>query len=128
VLAVADPNLPVLVYDGDCGFCTRSARWVERRLPPSSGASVQPWQRLDLRTLGLTPPDVTAAAWWVDAEGRRHRGHRAAAAALRTIGGAWSVLGLLLVVPPVSWLAAGVYAVVARNRHRMPGSTDACKL
>lgn len=119
------PNLPVLVYDGDCGFCARSARWVQIRLPATCGASVAAWQSLDLRAVGLTPTDVADAAWWVDAHGRR-RGHRAAAAALRAIGGGWAVAGRLLDLPPVSWVAAGVYALVARNRHRMPGSTAAC--
>jgi predicted DCC family thiol-disulfide oxidoreductase YuxK len=37
-------------------------------------------------------------------------------------------LGWLLLVPPVSWLAIPVYALVARYRYRMPGSTDACRI
>lgn len=119
---------PLLVYDGDCGFCTRSARWVARRLPAGSPATVAPWQSLDLRSLGLTPVDVASAAWWIDADGGKRRGHLAMAAALGRIGGRWAVVGRLLATPPVSWLARPVYALVARYRHRMPGSTDACRL
>ncbi len=121
------PALPTLVYDGDCAFCTSSARWVERHLP-AGRAVVAPWQSLDLDELGLTPADGDAAAWWVETDGRRRRGHRAIASSLRAIGGLWAVLGVLLSIPPISWLAAGVYALVVRNRHRMPGATDACRI
>jgi predicted DCC family thiol-disulfide oxidoreductase YuxK len=44
------------------------------------------------------------------------------------IGGAWSVLGRVMLIPPFSWLAAGVYRLVARYRYRLPGATDACRV
>ena len=109
------PNLPVLVFDGGCGICTRCARWVEHRI----AGSTQPWQRLDLRAVGLSPTDVVDYAWWVGPGGERRRGHRAIAGALRAVGGRWALVGRLLEVPPVSWLAAAVYHLVARNRHRL---------
>jgi hypothetical protein len=104
------------------------ARWVEANLPEGSGVAVEPWQRLDLRALGLTPTDVADHAWWLAPGGVRRRGHRAIAAALRAIGGRWGVVGRLLDLPPVSWLAAVVYVLVARNRHHLRrfGVTPAC--
>ena len=42
---------PVLVFDGDCGFCTTSARVGQRWL---GLADVEPWQMIDLDELGLT--------------------------------------------------------------------------
>lgn len=117
----------MLVYDGDCGFCTTSARWIERRLPAT--VPVATWQSFDdLSTLGLTVDDVTAAAWWVDPDGGRERGHLAIAASLRAARGLWPVLGRLLAAPPLRWIGGPVYAWVARNRHRLPGATDACRL
>lgn len=121
---VADQR-PILVYDGDCAFCTRTARWAERRL--HDRAAVRPWQALDLDALGLTEHDVTTAAWWVDGD-RRDAGHRSIGRALVAIGGLWRLLGWLLLLPPVSWIARPVYALIARNRHKMPGGTDACRL
>ena len=116
---------PVFVYDGDCAFCTRVARWVEGRV--NGQADVQPGHALDLDALGLTEGDVTAAAWWIE-DGRRDRGYRSIGRALIAVGGAWGLAGRLMLVPPVSWLARPVYALVARNRHKMPGGTDACRL
>jgi predicted DCC family thiol-disulfide oxidoreductase YuxK len=116
----------MLVFDGDCAFCTTSARWIGARLP--SEAAVQPWQVLDLRALGLTPRDVQTAAYWVDRDGSTYRGHRAVGKALAAGGGAWGLVGKVLLIPPISWLAALGYELIARNRSHMPGATDACAL
>jgi len=116
----------VLVYDGDCGFCTRTAEWAEARLPADT--TVQPYQWLDLEPLGLTPEDGQRAAWWIDDRGRCHRGHRAAGHALVAMGGLWRVPGALFLIPPISWVAAGIYALVARFRYKLPGGTPACRL
>ena len=117
---------PLLVFDGDCGFCTASARWVEART--GAAMRVEPWQVLDLDELGLTEADVTAAAWLIEPDGTRRRGHEAIGGSLRRAGGPWRLIGSLLLIPPVSWLARPVYALVARNRHRLPGATDACRI
>lgn len=120
------PGTRVLIFDGECGFCTWAAEWVERRLP--SGAGIVPWQLVeDLSAYGLTERDVSTAAYWIDARGRAHRGHRAMTGSLVAIGGGWGLLGRIAWVPPFSWIAAGTYEVVARNRRHLPGTTPACK-
>lgn len=113
----------MLIYDGDCGFCTASANWVTDRIDPDT--EVQPWQALDLDAYGLTVDDVTSAAYWIEPSGELRRGHRAVAATLRDLDGRWPLLGRTMTIPPISWLAAGVYRVVAANRHRLPGATCA---
>jgi hypothetical protein len=35
-------------------------------------------------------------------------------------------VGALILLPPISWLAAGVYRLIANNRYRLPGGTPAC--
>lgn len=116
----------MLIFDGDCGFCTSSARWVERRAP--DGTDVVPFQRIDdLGRYGLTRRDVETAAYWIDGDGAK-RGHRAMAAALRAIGGRWGALGRAIDLPPLRPLAAGAYHLVARFRHRLPGGTPACRV
>ncbi len=110
----------LLVYDGECGFCVRSARWLEDRLPAE--ARVEPWQSLDLRDLGLSQPDAESAVWWIEDRGRGQRRCRGAEAVGRSLvasGGAWRVIGHLMAHPPVLWLARPVYALVAANRHRI---------
>jgi len=113
----------LLVYDGECGFCVRSARWIAARLPGE--ARVEPWQSLELDKLGLSQRDVEAAVWWVDhrdSRPGRSRGAQAIGWSLVAAGGAWGIIGSLIVHPPLRWLARPVYALVAANRHRLPGS------
>lgn len=116
----------LLVYDGECGFCVRSARWIAARLPPD--ARVEPWQSLELEELGLSQPDVEAAVWWIDRDGgspRRARGAEAIGWSLLAVAGAWGIIGRLIVHPPLCWLARPIYALVAANRHRLPGPRSA---
>jgi predicted DCC family thiol-disulfide oxidoreductase YuxK len=116
---------PTLVFDGDCRFCTSSARWLQRRLPDE--VSVVPWQRADLEALGVTADEARAAVQWVGPAGRAS-GAAAVGRALEAAGGVWRPFGRLCRTPPTAWVAEVVYRVVARNRHRLPGGTPACRL
>jgi predicted DCC family thiol-disulfide oxidoreductase YuxK len=122
-------NESVLVYDGDCGFCTTTATWITDRWKPVGRAEAVPWQHLGdtgLTRLGLSSDDVTTAAWWVE-DGRRFRGHLAVAHALMAAGGGWGLVGRALLVPPLRELAGVGYRLVARYRYRLPGGTPACR-
>jgi predicted DCC family thiol-disulfide oxidoreductase YuxK len=122
-------NAALLVYDGDCSFCSSSARWISAHWSGSQQAVA--WQHLsagELDRLGLTIDDVRCAAWWIDPSGGRSRGHLAIARALQAAHGWPSVVGQVLLVPPFRWLAAGIYPLIARWRHRLPGGTPACRM
>jgi predicted DCC family thiol-disulfide oxidoreductase YuxK len=120
---------PVLVYDGDCAFCSTTARFVASRLRRSpSDFDVEPWQHLDLEALGLTPAECDAAVRWVSADGIPAAGHVAVARALRACRWWARPAGVVLLLPGVSALAARGYTWVAANRHRLPGGTPACSL
>lgn len=123
--APTPPGRPVLVFDGDCGFCTTAARAGQRWLGLEH---VEPWQFLDLDELGLTRAQCEQAVQWVDAAGRTLAGEQAVIAALRHAGGAWGVLGRITNLPGVRRLAGIVYRLTATYRHRLPGGTPACKL
>lgn len=114
-----------VLYDADCGFCTTTAHWLERH----GSCSVTPWQSVDLEALHLTLDDVTTAAWWLDSSGQATAsGAQAVAAALRTCGPGYRLLGWLMTLPVLRVLAAVVYRWVAANRYRLPGATDACRI
>jgi predicted DCC family thiol-disulfide oxidoreductase YuxK len=115
---------PVFVFDGDCGFCTSSVRFIERRVPVR--ATVTPWQRADLASLGVTRAQAEAAVLWIAPGGRVFAGPDALAALLRDGGSAWRPLGVVLGHPPARWLAWPVYRWISHNRYRLPGGTPAC--
>jgi predicted DCC family thiol-disulfide oxidoreductase YuxK len=117
---------PVLLYDGDCAFCSSCARFIERRVPTS--AEILAWQLTDLSDLGVTPEAAAEAVLWVDVDGSVAAGHLAVAWLLVDADSFWRPLGYLLSLPPLRWLGGPVYRLVARNRHRLPGGTTACAL
>jgi predicted DCC family thiol-disulfide oxidoreductase YuxK len=115
----------ILVYDGDCAFCTSSVRWVTRL--SLNVDEVVPWQFSDLDALGLTQQQCEDKMQLV-LPGRTWAGHAAAGRLLLRSRWYWKPLGALLLTPPFSWVARAVYRWVADNRDKMPGGTAACAL
>jgi predicted DCC family thiol-disulfide oxidoreductase YuxK len=115
---------PVLLFDGDCSFCTSSADALLRIGPR---AEILAWQLTDLDDLGVTETQAIDAVQWVAVDGTVSSGHEAIAAALASAGRGWRLVGDLLLLPSVSWVAARAYRLVAGNRYRLPGGTPACK-
>lgn len=115
---------PVLVYDGDCGFCTASAGAARRLLAP--GCEFVAWQAADLDSLGVSRERARYEALWVTPGGQVHGGAQAVARLLLSAGGGWAVVGAVLALPPMRWCAHGLYRLVANNRSRLPGGAPAC--
>jgi predicted DCC family thiol-disulfide oxidoreductase YuxK len=116
---------PVLIFDADCGFCTRSVK-VLKKLP--TGADVVGYQFADLASHGITEERAAHEVLWVSRTGRVDGGAQAIAHLLIAAGGFYAVAGWLLRTPPLRWLAHGAYRTIANNRQRMPGGTAACAL
>jgi predicted DCC family thiol-disulfide oxidoreductase YuxK len=114
---------PVLLFDGDCGFCTWCAGLLERIGPD---AEIVAWQFADLAALGVTEQQAIEAVQWVQVDGTVRSGHEAIAAVLSTAGRVWRIIGRAVMLPGISWMAAKAYRLVADNRYRLPGSTPAC--
>jgi len=118
-------SAPILVFDGRCGFCTRSVEWALARLRAPLRAV--PYQALDLAAHGLAEAEVRRAAQLLVPGRVPVGGHRAVAGVLLLCRAPWSALGRVMSVPPASWLAALGYRLVARFRRYLPGSTPACR-
>ena len=115
----------VLLYDGECRFCTASARWLERHAPSSS--RVQPWQRGDLADLGVSAEQCAEAVQWVG-NGRRASGPEALAAYLQSSSGAWRAAGRLLAAPAAQQLTRPAYRrLVVHRSTPSADSTDALR-
>jgi predicted DCC family thiol-disulfide oxidoreductase YuxK len=114
----------LLIYEGDCGFCNRCVRFISRRMP--SRAELKPWQRVDLDAYGIPRSRARHEVLWVGTDGRVDGGAQAIARLLLDCGGIWALLGGLIRVPPLRWVAHGLYRLVANNRDRMPGGGPTC--
>ena len=116
----------LLIYDGDCAFCTRCVTWGVRNL--SAFPNPLPFQKVDPATFGLSALDVRKAVW-VIAPNQILSGARAVAWILK--GQAkfrWRLIGRFIDWCPVRPFASLGYRLVAINRHRFPGATTECKM
>jgi predicted DCC family thiol-disulfide oxidoreductase YuxK len=125
----------VFLYDGDCGFCTTSARVIMRQLDRAGRSGRPPvlaWQHADLVELGLTAAECERAVQWVAESGTPRRVALAGPAAIGEVmrfgGPLWRVAGWVLRLPPITALAWPIYRLIARHRDRLPGATAACAL
>jgi predicted DCC family thiol-disulfide oxidoreductase YuxK len=118
------PN--VLIFDGDCGFCTTSANWIVAH--SKTAISALPFQWTDLESYGLTTK-LASDKVWIVVDGERFGGHECIAKiALLQPNLLVRAIVRLMLTRPFSFVAAFVYRQVAKNRHRLPGGTPACKL
>lgn len=115
---------PLLIFDGDCGFCTSSVTVIERWIRPR--CDIKPWQRTDIAEFDLTEAECTTAVQFVTADRRVYSGSRAVMRMLRTAPPPWPAVGALGDAPGVAWVADRVYRWIATHRERLPGSTPAC--
>ena len=120
------PAPALLVFDGECSFCTTWVNRLRDTLP--SFPEARPWQWIDLDAYGLTRHDVEHYAWYLTAR-HQYAGHLAFSALLRVQPSLpFRLAGRLIAAPPFSWAAAVGYAFIARYRHLLPGGTPACAL
>ena len=118
-----------LIYDGDCGVCTKLSRVVTTTVRREPGDfAVSAYQHVDLAPLGLTAERCDEALQWVSADGRISSAQDAVARVLLAGKVPFKPLGAVILVPGVNALAGMVYRWVALNRHRLPGGTPACSL
>jgi predicted DCC family thiol-disulfide oxidoreductase YuxK len=123
-LAAAAPRLPLVLYDGDCAFCTAQAHRV-RRLA-AGRLRVEPLQTAWVDVPWVSPDDARRALHLVDRDGR---GYAGAAAIVRLLRLTRPLLGLWVLpyhLPGVRWLADRAYAFVAARRYAIAGRTEGC--
>jgi len=119
------PTQLTLVFDGACGFCTRSVRLLNA-LDRDRRVRAVPFQKGGVpASVGLTVEECEATAWAIAADGGRYRGAEAANAAVATALGT-AVPLLVYSLPGVRQLQDFVYYLVASNRGLLPGDRPYC--
>ncbi|MFI4916488.1 MAG: thiol-disulfide oxidoreductase DCC family protein [Phycisphaerales bacterium JB060] len=121
---------PIVLFDGDCGFCDRTVRLLDRldtrdRLrfaPLDSQAAVYLFQKHDV-------PESIDSIVLVHADGSEGRARVESDAAIgvaRLLGFPWSLAVVLKIIPRPIRDAA--YRLIARHRYRLFGRVQACGL
>lgn len=117
---------PVLLYDGACGFCSATVRFVLRR--DRSGtlrfASLQSAYASAVLREHSELKDVDSVVWFEPAKGLVLVRSSAALRIARYLGGPWS-LALAFWIVPVP-IRDYVYRLIARHRHRLLAASEQC--
>ncbi len=109
------PERGLLLYDGECGFCSRTVRLFER-------FARRPFKKRPSReVLALLPDEVASTVsgqmLWLEPDGSIWGGSQAVLHLLRATGWAW--IAFLLGNPLVGPFTRVGYSIVARLRHRL---------
>jgi predicted DCC family thiol-disulfide oxidoreductase YuxK len=114
---------PLLIFDGNCGFCTSAARFARVRVRP--GLLAEPFQEADLDALGVSRERAAREVLLVQPGGRVYGGSEAVGRLLMAGGGVWAAAGAAILLP---WIAPAAYRLVSAYRHRLPGGTPRCAI
>jgi predicted DCC family thiol-disulfide oxidoreductase YuxK len=114
---------PLLVFDGECGFCTRALGWL-RLADRYRVIETVPYQRPGVpESLGLSRAQCAQSVQWRGADGVRAEGAEAISAALAVALRAEWPRRLHEHTASAQHL---LYNWVSANRHRLPGVTPWC--
>ena len=112
------------MFDGECGFCTRSVGWV-RAMDRHGRIEVRPYQESGVpASIGTDAATCADAVQWRGADGQRLGGAAAINAVLDTVTGTRVPSALYRVT---AGLQERVYRWVADHRGRFPGMTPYCQ-
>lgn len=116
----------VLIFDGDCGFCTSTANWIVKHSRISIAAVPYQWARLE--EFGLTSQQASAEVQLVS-DGSIFAGHYCMAKLLKLQPNLLvRLIGKLMTAPGINSISELVYKWIAANRHKLPGGTPACEM
>lgn len=117
---------PLFLFDGDCGLCENAVERMKSRIaPPIDFAN---YQSVDIGALGVSLASCLEGPVLVRADGTHVVGVGAMAGMLRTAGYPYRLFGRVMLVRGVLPLLTRVQAIFYRNRHRLPGGTEACRI
>lgn len=123
------PVKTLLLYDGDCGFCTWSAQQA-KRFDRAGRLDIMPLQAPGvLARYGISPTAAGLSLHVVTPDGRVHNGGASIRMALRALPWLWPAYYLWF-IPGVPWLMDRLYYLMARHRHRLGRwlGLEACRL
>jgi predicted DCC family thiol-disulfide oxidoreductase YuxK len=119
-------SVPVLIFDGDCGFCTTTANWIKKN--SKVALEIAPYQWTELGQYGLTAEEAAAKVQVVVGD-KVFAGHYCMSKLLLIQPNILlKLVGAVMVLPGLDSISAKVYEWIAANRQKLPGGTPACKL
>lgn len=125
VVVVEDKKL--IIYDGDCGFCTKSLKTLGNALG-SKAPKALPYQVLEISRFGITAIEARKEMKYIDIHGKIWGGAAAFRRVFYDSKGSWRLVAYFMALPLIKQLSVLTYRLIAGNRHNMPGASSSCSL
>ena len=107
-------NKPILIYDGDCGFCKR---WIEKwKIITGTVLDYAPYQQVATQFPQIKLEEFQKAVQYVNQDGQQFSGAHAVFLSLSHNPKFRWTLTAYQILPPFRWLTELAYKIVARNR------------
>ena len=117
---------PIVFFDGHCGLCNRSVDWILHRdtrhqflFAPLQGTTANGLFK------GYSEAELLRSIWLQDETGL-HRKSTAILKVCRRLGGFPFLLAAAIIVPRP--LRDWVYDLIAKNRYRIWGRSETCRI
>lgn len=117
---------PVLLFDGDCGVCQSGTDSIRTKVKPP--VDIIAYQRVDLADFGVSEADVAEGPVLVRTDGTHVIGPLGMAEMLRSARAPYRYMGNVMLMPGLRHALRALGPVMYRNRSRLPGSNDACRV
>jgi len=104
----------LVIYDGNCELCQRLADWASKKTSDNlkfvDSKSIKPEQ------YELSQKDFEKYVWLIKSDLEKSKGAFAIGELLKQMEYRWMILGSIILLPPFSFIARGIYWLVAKNR------------
>lgn len=120
------PTTPLFLFDADCGICQSGTDRIRRTIAPP--VEIVGYQSVDLDALGVSEADVEEGPVLVRSDGTHVVGPAAMAELLGAARSPYRQAGRTMQLPVIRHVLGAVGPVMYRNKHRLPGASDSCRV
>lgn len=121
-----DLTRPMFLFDGDCGVCQNGTDSMRRRFDPP--VDLVRYQSIDFQAFGVDSQEVLEGPVLVRPDGTHVVGPLAIAELLKASRRPYRTIGAAMLLPGIRSALRRSGPAIYRQRYRLPGSTDACRL
>ena len=117
---------PIFLFDGDCGVCQNGTDTIRAKVKPP--VDIVAYQSVDLADFGVSEADVLEGSVLVRTDGSHVIGPLAMAEMLRSARAPYKYMGNVMLIPGLRHALRALGPVMYKNRSRLPGSNDTCRV
>ena len=112
-------NKNLVIYDENCELCKELVDWASEKI--SDDFKFVDSNSIEHDFYGLDQTDLDKYVWLIKSNSKKSKGAYAIAELLKQMEFKWKILGSIISTFPFTFVASGIYWLVAKNRRRFKG-------